>query len=53
MLAKWGKETTVKFAEIYKEQEYLWDVSSAQSGNRQAREAALLKIMEEMGRPGF
>jgi hypothetical protein len=43
----------VKFFEIDKEQECLWDVSSAQSRSKQARGAALLKIMEEIGRPRF
>jgi hypothetical protein len=37
MLVKWGEGTTVRFIEIYREQEYLWDLSSTQYRNKQAR----------------
>lgn len=48
MPVKWDEEITFKFVEIFKEQECLWDLTSAQHRNKQARETALLKTVEEI-----
>jgi hypothetical protein len=50
--AKWGKGTAVKFVEIYREQECLWDLS-APSTEKASTRTCTTENMEEMGMSEF
>ena len=50
---RWSEEDTVKFVELYREHECLWNVMKPSYRNNQMRVGALEKIVEEMGIEGF
>ncbi|XP_014272948.1 uncharacterized protein [Halyomorpha halys] len=50
---RWSEDTTVKFVGLYKDCECLWDCNNANYRNKNLREAAYTKIVNEMGLDGF
>lgn len=50
---RWSDGDTVKFVELYREHECLWNVTKPIYRNNQQRLASLQKIVEEMGREDF
>lgn len=50
---KWTEDTSVKFVELYREHECLWNSNLLVYRNKQARDAAIKKLVEEMGIEGF
>ncbi|XP_050314953.1 uncharacterized protein LOC126749318 [Anthonomus grandis grandis] len=48
MCAKWTEDTTVKFVELYREEECLWNTQLVIYRNKQARESAIKRIVETM-----
>ncbi|XP_050307424.1 uncharacterized protein LOC126744118 [Anthonomus grandis grandis] len=48
MCAKWTEDITVKFVELYKEEECLWNTQLVIYRNKQARESAIKRIVETM-----
>ena len=46
---RWSEEDTVKFVELYREHECLWNVMKPSYRNNQMGVGALEKIVEEMG----
>lgn len=50
---KFTDENTVKFVELYREHECLWNMSSPTYKNKNNCQAAIENIIEEMGIPGF
>jgi hypothetical protein len=53
MPARWNDEITCKFVKLYKEHECLWNVSSNEYRNENARQTALEKIVENIGWENF
>lgn len=50
---KWSENDTVKFVELYREYECLWDVTKQSYRNNQMRVGALERIVKEMNIDGF
>lgn len=50
---KWSEGETVKFVELYREHECLWDVTKPNYRNNQMRVAALEKLVRDMEVDGF
>ena len=50
---RWSEGDTVKFVELYRERECLWNVMKPSYTNNQMRVGALEKVVEEMGIEGF
>lgn len=53
MSRRWSDETTCTFVELYKEYECLWNMNITLYRNKNAREAAIVKIIESMGMENF
>lgn len=53
MVFKWRDIHTDKFLDFYREQEGLWNVSSSEYKNKNAREAAYNKICSGLNLPGL
>ena len=49
----WSEEDIVKFVELYREHQCLWNTMKPSYRNNQMRVGALEKIAEEMGIEGF
>ena len=50
---RWSEGDTVKFVELYREHECLWNIMKPSYRNNQMREGALENIVKEMGIEGF
>ena len=50
---RWSEGDTVKFVELYREHECLWNIMKPSYRNNQMQVGALEKIVEEMGIEGF
>ena len=50
---RWSKGDTVKFVELYREHECLWNIMKPSYRNNRMRAGAPEKIVEEMGIEGF
>lgn len=50
---KFGSADLIKFIEIYRSHECLWDTENVNYKNRDARNAALAAFEQEFGVPGF
>ena len=50
---RWSEGDTVKFVELYREHECLWNIMKPSYRNNQMRVRALENIVEEMGIEGF
>ena len=50
---RWSEGDTVKFVELYREHECLWNIMEHSYRNNEIRVGALDKIVEEMGIEGF
>jgi hypothetical protein len=48
MGSKWTENTTTKFVELYRENECLWNTQYIIYRHKQARDAAVNRIVEEM-----
>ncbi|CAH1108231.1 unnamed protein product [Psylliodes chrysocephalus] len=53
MSLKWTEDTTVKFVKLYRDEECLWNLQLLIYRNKQAREAAIKKIVDAMGIEDF
>lgn len=50
---KFTEEETLKFVQLYREHECLWDMSSPNYKNKTLRQNAIEAIIKEMALPGF
>lgn len=52
-MAKWKEETTIKFLELYKRHETLWDKNSETYRKKEDRQLAMEAIIKEFNLPNF
>ena len=52
-MKRWSEGETIKFVELYRDYECLWDTTKACYKNSQMRQAALEKIVAEMDMEDF
>ena len=52
-MKRWSEGETIKFVELYRDYECLWDTTKACYKNNQMRQAALEKTVAEMGMEDF
>ncbi|KAG8278616.1 hypothetical protein J6590_014171 [Homalodisca vitripennis] len=50
---KWTEEETLKFVELYRDAECLWNLASPTYKNKQMRQAAIDNLVKDMGKEGF
>lgn len=50
---KWNENDTIKFVELYREHECLWNMSKSIYRNKNMRQRAIEAIMTAMSRDGF
>lgn len=53
MAGKWTEESTLKFVELYRDHECLWNTQLLVYRNKQARATAIKSIVNEMNITGF
>ncbi|XP_056643925.1 uncharacterized protein LOC130449890 [Diorhabda sublineata] len=53
MAERWSGQENVKFVNLYREQENLWNLFDSEYKNRDARRTSLQHIAKEMNIPGF
>lgn len=51
--SRWSDEKILKFLDIYERYECLWNVRSVHYRNKNAREAAYEKMLDELDIPGM
>lgn len=51
--SRWPEELTIRFVELYKSHECLWNVHSPEYKDREFKRMALVNIAENMGIIGF
>lgn len=53
MATKWNEEMTIKFVELYKDRQCLWDQHNVLYKNKQARDSGICEIASAMNIEGF
>lgn len=53
MAERWSSQENIRFVNLYRDQENLWNIFDSQYKNRDARKASLQHIAKEINIPGF